>query len=198
MHKRLVHQLVNAEYPDLGSESKKWFVQVTEINPEMKQKIRERRLEEAKARVRKHVGFRWIVEALVGGDLTGLEPHMFAPLIARQDQPSLTLMELADRLKMRLKENRPVLVGHNCFTDLVFFYNCFIGPLPDTLEEFQTLIHGIFPVLIDTKYLATYDCGSMNPESSLEDVNRLVAKVSNPKIGMSEDYDQEVTNADSG
>lgn len=35
-----------------------------------------------------------------------------------------------------LKERKAPLVGHNCIYDILFFYNQFIAPLPDTFEDF--------------------------------------------------------------
>jgi poly(A)-specific ribonuclease len=123
------------------------------------------------------------VEALVGGDLDELDPKAFSPLMNKYQNPAFDIKQLADRVKGKLKQNRPVLVGHNIFCDLLFFYRCFIGPLPNTLEEFIAAIHDLFPVLADTKYLATYDCGALAPESSLEDLNRNLAHFETPKIG---------------
>lgn len=143
------------------------------------------RIRESDQRIRKHVGFRYIVEALAGGDLSDLEPAAFADLLPEDTDPFITAKVLADRIKERLKENRPILVGHNSFTDMVFFYRCFLGPLPNTVEEFIALIHETFPILVDTKFLATQDFDTMNPSSSLEELNKTLAKITSPRIGMS-------------
>ncbi|KAJ5584970.1 uncharacterized protein N7459_004770 [Penicillium hispanicum] len=182
MQKWLVHQLISAEYPSLTSRSKSHFVQIEHTDPDREKKTLEEKVKAAKYRIQKHVGCRWVVEALVGGDLTDLEPQALNALMARETQPKFTLKEVSDRLKARVAGNRPVFVGHNCFTDLVFFHQCFLGPLPDTVEEFQVRIHELFPMVVDTKYLATHDCGSLNPLSSLEEINRKMAKISLPKI----------------
>lgn len=95
----------------------------------------------------------------------------------------LDVQQLSERVKRQLKQNRPVMVGHNMFFDLLFFYRCFIGSLPDTLQEFNGAIHDLFPMLADTKYLATHDCGIMARHSSLEDLNNNLAHLKYPKIG---------------
>ena len=41
-----------------------------------------------------------------------------------------------------------VLVGHNCFIDLLHIYNCFIGKLPHSVVEFAELIHKSFPMCV--------------------------------------------------
>ncbi|KAJ5714761.1 uncharacterized protein N7483_011942 [Penicillium malachiteum] len=184
MERRFVHQLVTAEYPSLKSKSKSNFVQIEFADPERDKRNQIKKLNVLKQTIRKHVGCRWIIEALMGGDLTGIEEQSFKHLMGKPDDISYTMAELVSRVKCRLKKNRPILVGHNCFLDLMFLYRSFIGPLPDTFGEFQTLIHAAFPMVIDTKYLATHDAGSINPKSSLEDINRGLANVTVPTINI--------------
>lgn len=187
MQRLLVHELVRKEYPNLKSRSLKWgFIQITPSNPEEEKKAKaEERSRQASAALNKDIGFRWIIEALVGGDLSGLKPQAFAPLMPLDPLKGCTVDEIAKRLKQRLAENRPVLVGHNCLTDLVYIYSCFIGPLPAAVEEFQVAIHQLFPTILDTKYMATHGFSSMNPASSLQEENRNVAKLKVPRIGVS-------------
>jgi poly(A)-specific ribonuclease len=183
MEKWLVHQLITQEFPNLRSRNTSKFIQIDVADIECERVSQELKLNAKKAQLQKHIGFRWIAESLVGGNLEGLGAEMFNPLMRRIDNPSFGINRLADRVKQRLQENRPVLVGHNMFCDLLFFHACFLGPLPDTIEEFQTVIHELFPVLVDTKYLDTYDCGSINPTSSLTDLHAKLKDVNSPKIG---------------
>lgn len=183
MQKWLVHHLISDEYPNLTSRGASTFVQIELRDPGNEQLAFESKLKVKKERVRKHIGFRWIAEALVGGSLEELEPDAFQPLMKIIEQPTFGIQELSDKVKSRLKENRPVLVGHNMFCDLLFFHRCFLGPLPNTLVEFQTVIHDLFPLLADTKYMATHNCGSLNPMSSLEELNTTLAGIESPKIG---------------
>jgi poly(A)-specific ribonuclease len=181
-HKWAVHNLVKDEYPGLKTRGMPDCILIEQRNVgAMKYSDR---INESNLRIRKHVGFRWIVEALVGGDLSSLEPWMFESLLADVKGPLINAKILTERLKSRLKENRPILVGHNCFTDMVYFYQCFLGPLPEKVDEFISLIHQTFPILIDTKYLATLDHSALNPSSSLEELTKTLAKIHTPKIGM--------------
>ncbi|KAF3384999.1 hypothetical protein F1880_002980 [Penicillium rolfsii] len=177
-----VHTMVKAEYPSLKSRGMADCIQIEQRNGgamHYRQRMRESEL-----RIRKHVGFRWIVEALVGGDLSALEPSLFQPLLGEVQDPSMEVEALMKRLMSRLKENRPILVGHNCFTDLIYFYQCFLGPLPDKVEDFIHLIHRAFPIIIDTKYVATQDCDAVSPSSSLEELTKTLAKIHTPKIAI--------------
>ena len=181
--KRLLHQLISVEYPGLTSRGRSTFVQIEIRNQQSERIYFETRLKNRKDRIRNHIGFRWIAEALVGGNLDELDSEAFRPLMKRIDNPVLEIKQLSDRVKSRLKHNRPILVGHNIFCDLLFFHRCFIGPLPNTLQEFNAVIHDLFPMLADTKYLATHNCGALAPESSLEDLNTNLAHIEYPKIG---------------
>ncbi|EKV16031.1 CAF1 family ribonuclease, putative [Penicillium digitatum] len=182
MQKWLVHHLISDEYPNLTSRGASTFVQIEFRDPCNEQYTFETKLKVKMKRVRKQIGFRWIAEALVGGSLEELETDAFHPLMKIIEQPTFGVQQLSDKVKNRLQENRPVLVGHNMFCDLLFFYRCFLGPLPNTLVEFQTVIHDLFPMLADTKYMATHDCGSLNPMSSLEELNTTLAGIGSPKI----------------
>lgn len=46
----------------------------------------------------------------------------------------------------RPDKKKIVLVGHNCFMDLLHLYNCFFGKLPKTVEEFAELMSKSFPM----------------------------------------------------
>lgn len=181
MQKWTVHTLVKYEYPSLKSRGLPDCVQIEKRNGGAMRY--DQRMRESKFRIRKHVGFRWIVEALVGGDVN-LEASTFEPLLGDDRDLAIEAKSLMQRLKSRLKEDRPILVGHNCFTDLIYFYQCFLGPLPDKVDEFISLIHEAFPIVIDTKYLATQDWHAENPSSSLEELSRTLAKIRTPRIGM--------------
>ncbi|KAJ5785390.1 CAF1 family ribonuclease [Penicillium pulvis] len=182
MEKRLVHQLITAEYPKLKSRSRPMFVQIEVADPVKDKDMNEGKTNSLKTLIRGHVGCRWIVEALIGGDLSELPDKTFSSFIRQVGTPLFAEADLANNLRKHLQENRPVLVGHNCFMDLAFLYSGFIGQLPDSVEEFQTTIHSVLPNVVDTKYLATHDAGSINPSSSLEEINRKLVKISAPKI----------------
>jgi len=151
-----VHQIIRADYPQLQTNSRAEFIQIQhrdEKEQASENKALQQRLSQA---IFSQVGFRWVAEAIAGGDLSGVEPSLLSRHISGEapyDLKSFTAR--LDEIKSVLKSQRPTLVGHNCFLDLVYFYNHFYGPLPDTVEEFQQVIHKSFPLIIDTKYVAT-------------------------------------------
>jgi len=73
-------------------------------------------------------------------------------------------------LKEKLQKKQHVIVGHNLFMDLGFLYATFIGPLPPTLLGFQQAINEVFPVVFDTKYVASEGQDSMSPQTPLKDL----------------------------
>lgn len=182
--KRLVHQLVEVEYPGYVTIGRPTFVQIVYYDEDRENAIRDKRVQRVRERVWNETGFRWIAEALAGGDLSNLSPGYFGGIRANMGPVGQgeTLKDFVDDFKKNLKAHRPVLVGHNLFMDLIYFFRCFFGPLPDSVEDFQAMVHEHFPVLIDTKYLATHDCGSINPRSSLQEINDSLLQIPIPEI----------------
>lgn len=150
---------------------------------------RQAKLKRSTERITKHVGFRWVVEGLVGGDLSSLEPReletnsVIEPTKTNSTETKdgntskETVKTQWKGLLAQLRQKKPVLVGHNVFSDLVNFYKCFIGTLPERIEDFKAAIRELFPVVIDTKYLATYDQSLTPATSSLVEINTALRDV---------------------
>jgi len=183
--KRLVHQLVRAEYPELVSFSKRGFVQIVRFDKEREDKIAADRKRELTERINRQKGFRWIVEALLGNDITNLDlrecakdsvtgEHIFADMDEYRAQ--------FHRAQARLRRNPKMIVGHNCFLDLIYIYRTFIGKLPDTVIEFQQKLHALWPRIVDTKYMSTHNCGDISPVSSLEQIAAQLSDQEKPVI----------------
>lgn len=170
------------EYPSLVTVSERAFIQIIDYEENREKAVRAHRLKWTQQRVSKQTGARWIAEALAGGSLSQLSPEYFVSS-SRAAKPTCNPTVFADKLKRQVKDHRPVLVGHNLFMDMVYFCSCFFGPLPEKVEDFQAMTHGLFPTLIDTKYMATHDCGSINPTSSLTEINDNLSLVAIPRIG---------------
>jgi poly(A)-specific ribonuclease len=176
--KRLVHQLVRAEYPNLVTFSKRGFVQVVHFDAEREARISAGRKADLDERIGRQKGFRWVMEALLGNNIGKLDLTLSATDPITGDPVYADIHEYRakfNRAHANLRNRPRVLVGHNCFLDLVYLYKAFIGSLPDTVEEFTTEIHNRWPTIIDTKYMATHNCGDINPASSLEEIARQLA-----------------------
>ena len=78
-----------------------------------------------------------------------------------------------------------MLVGHNMLLDLIFFVSCFLGPLPDDIQEFLIMVRKLFPVLIDTKDLAHafHEDSPSYRKSSLEELDDELSHLDMPIIG---------------
>lgn len=190
--KRLVHQLIRAEFPELRSIGRSDCIKIIHYNEDREEENKARQKYAVKQRIKEATGFRWIIEALSprGGSIGELDPFYFARdehgLQISADIPA-TRSKLA-RAREALKRHQPALVGHNLFTDLVYFYRTFIGPLPDTLDEFREAVHEIFPRIVDTKYLATHDGGDLNASPTLQDIAETLGTQELPDIGQSRLY----------
>lgn len=179
-----MHQLVRAEHPDLVSISRPGFIQIVKYDEKREDDLKKQKMEAFKEKVARQVGLRWIVEGMCGGSLDNINPIMFAKGI--EGKPVwIDLRELKrahEEVKENLRDKRAVLVGHNLFMDLVNFYKCFFGPLPDKVEDFQAIIHQLFPLVIDTKYMATHNNSDLNARSGLEELDADFHKMPIPLI----------------
>jgi hypothetical protein len=132
---------------------------------------------------------RWIFEALVGGDLSDIDPDWFASKTSDnpKDQLPAIKKELA-QIIATLMRKKHVIVGHNLLMDLGFIYKTFIGALPAKVGHFQQMVHEHFPVVIDTKYLATHNTDAMNPRANLKELLDPFKKVHVPLIVLHEEH----------
>lgn len=182
--KRLVHQLVRAEYPGFVTIGRPGFIQIVAFDKEQEEKLQNSRTASFEGRLKRQIGLRWLVEAMVGGDLATIETYNLE--YSESDTPSQKHEGLFDRLQMK----KTILVGHNVFIDLIYFYACFFGQLPEKVEDFECRMHELFPRIIDTKYLATH--GINNPAISRSSLDELDEELSNltpaPVIGKSNPY----------
>ena len=52
-----------------------------------------------------------------------------------------------------IKSKKPV-IGHNCLSDIMRIYQCFVDELPKSYKQFKKVIHATFPEVYDTKHMA--------------------------------------------
>ncbi|CRG84169.1 Protein translocase subunit SecA [Talaromyces islandicus] len=182
--KRLVHQLVEKEYPLLTTFGRTDFVTITRYDKRREENILQQKIQRVEKRLVDHRGFRWIIEALTGGDLSQLEAKLFDSVVLDCGKLSrgTAIKNFAESVKSGLQKNRPPVVGHNLFTDVVYMWQCFFGELPDRVEDFAKLVHDKFPLLIDTKYMFTHDCGDVNPVASLASMDEALKGITDPEI----------------
>ena len=185
--KRLVHQLVHAEYPGFATIGRPGFIQIVAYDKEQEEEQQKARAAVFEGRLKRQIGLRWLVEAMVGGDLASIEPYNIE--YSKSGKPRQKHEGLFDRLQRK----KTVLVGHNVFIDLIYFYACFFGQLPERVEDFEHRMHELFPTIIDTKYLATHGTG--NPAISRSSLDELDEELSSltpaPEIGESQAYSEE-------
>ncbi|EAN32959.1 CAF1 family ribonuclease family protein [Theileria parva strain Muguga] len=55
-----------------------------------------------------------------------------------------------------VSKNNKILVGHNCFYDILHIYQTFYGDLPENVEDFKKKWVQVFPTIFDTKYISEY------------------------------------------
>lgn len=184
--RRLIHQLVRAEFPELvtigGRDNN---VKIIYRDACREKEFLRKKKHAVKEQIKRQTGFRWIVDAMIGKPLHRLDLLDFA-WDENRSRKAVNLPQLGAQwtyIRENLKTQHPVLIGHNCFLDFVYFYRKFIGTLPDTVEEFRSKIHELFPLVIDTKYMATHNCGDINPTSTLFEIDTKLLVQKKPRTG---------------
>ncbi|KAK5055173.1 hypothetical protein LTR84_012922 [Exophiala bonariae] len=185
---RLTHQVVRNEYPKLKTHGMGHFVQVT--NPTAEQQANQ---EETKARNRERevslaIGFRWILEAIMGGDISGL-PHYYVRSAFEEGKEPGDCDAFIRDLQAQLGTQTRAIVGHNCLTDIVNMYRCFFGDLPEKVEDFASKFHALFPLVLDTKYLATLGSATWS-NTSLRAVEEELNNEAKPSIHLPTGFDR--------
>ncbi|EXJ76846.1 hypothetical protein A1O3_10491 [Capronia epimyces CBS 606.96] len=185
---RLTHQIVRNEYPKLKTQGMGHFVQIT--NPTAEQQADEKEMREQfhEREVLNAIGFRWIIEAIAGGDISRM-PHFYVQAAYPEGEAPGNIQGFLDNVQSRLRSHKRALVGHNCLTDLVNLYRCFIGDLPDRVEDFSTRLKELFPILMDTKYIAGLGNKSW-ADTSLRAVESDLFSVDVPRIVLPPKFDR--------
>lgn len=191
--KCLIHQLVRAEYPELVTISRADFIQLESYNKERQEAQTARRSEGLERNIFHQAGLRHVFEAICS-NLEALLPH---ELISPTSSTVVSHKLLPSRLSandttldgkavsaIHSVQGKPILVGHNLFLDLVYLYACFLGSLPERVEEFLSALAKLFPVTVDTKYVADIiNHNSSAYNSSLDEVDDEFSKFPSPLIG---------------
>lgn len=181
--------------------SKQDFVQLVPFDKEREDVQLQRKVAWFENNLARQVGVRWLAEAIcpdvdtvlpkksvppsASGNLAALATSTF-PSIELTDEEREAHIFRFNELCKTLKEKRTVLVGHNLFLDLIYFYTFFFGQLPDRVDGFQKTIAQLFPLVIDTKYLADkINDNSPLYKSSLQEIDKELSKLPVPIIGMS-------------
>ena len=189
---RLVHQIVRNEYPVLKTTGKGHFIQITPFDDvrDMNERLQQARYRERD--ILRAIEFRWLIEAISGGDITRMPSEYFINALSSGVKPTDgedgALRKFVDGLQQRLNSRRRILIGHNCFTDLIYLYRCFIGELPPRLEDFQELIREMFPAVVDTKYIASF--GESWHSTSLQEVEEKLPTEGVPRVEVPVEFDR--------
>ncbi|KAL6241553.1 hypothetical protein RBB50_011576 [Rhinocladiella similis] len=185
---RLTHQTVRNEWPKFKTQGMGHFVQIT--NPTAEEQESERALREQMRErdIANAVGFRWVIEAIIGGDISRL-PHFYVNAGFPEGQAPEDIQAFLDKLQESLRKRKGAFVGHNCLTDLINMYRCFIGDLPERVEDFSAKLHDLLPIILDTKYLAGIG-GKHWADTSLQAVESDTSSVALPRIHLPPGFDR--------
>ena len=182
------------------SVSKSDIIQLYPFDQQREDAVLQRKMARYESDLARQVGIRWLAEAMcpdidkvlpkervppfASGNLEALKSLTYPPIEMTEERQEAHALRFG-QLCNTLKEKRTVLVGHNLFLDLIYFYTFFFGPLPDRVEGFQKTIAQLFPLVFDTKYLADkINDNSPLYRSSLQEIDQELSKLPLPIIGM--------------
>ena len=185
---RLTHQIVRNEFSGLETRGRGSFVEVTAPTSEETLSQRQILAEQREQDLNRAIGFRWIIEAIFGGNISNMPPEIINAGIANVDLQGKTPQQYVVDMEDKLRNRTKVLVGHNCFGDLVYLYECFIGPSPELIEDFVSEIKLLCPAVIDTKHIASF--ANRYGDTSLARVEAEMQQESLPKIIVPSEYDR--------
>lgn len=189
-HRKLVHDMLRTQFKDYRGYQPSFeatFMTIEKINVEKEEKIAAGRKGVYEVALKKEIGFRYIIEALsTGGDITKIPTSMF--IVSHDGESSVWLdagkieRDLAD-IQKKLEKKLRTIIGHNMFMDMAFVYQAFIGELPESVVDFQSEIHRLFPRVIDTKFIATSaGHAGFQDSSSLSELHNKYKDKSTPVI----------------
>ncbi|KAF2218909.1 ribonuclease H-like domain-containing protein [Elsinoe ampelina] len=170
--KRLIHQIVRSDFEKLVTFPRRGTIQVRHLDQDREDAIKRQKMKETKERIYRQTGFRWVIEAIAGRSFANIDWQTFVEY-NEEGQIIPANFDIKARFQrcQHLLQNKPrPVIGHNMFLDLIYLYQTFIGQLPETVEGFASKINELFPVIVDTKYVATHECGDINPMSSLQQI----------------------------
>ncbi|RYC64733.1 hypothetical protein CHU98_g1453 [Xylaria longipes] len=107
-------------------------------------------------------GIRYVFDALAGEEFASKIKQSWIPggtqncridSLSHNNRQGFGCAPDMSQVEAVFKARSPIIVGHNLFHDLAFIYRTFFGRLPETLDQFLSTIHKLFPRIIDTKYM---------------------------------------------
>ncbi|KAI6380264.1 hypothetical protein MCOR25_001693 [Pyricularia grisea] len=177
LQRRLVYQILESEFSHnclrAVPKCNNGFMQITQKGIDAAEETAIlQRMSERKAAIREQTGFRFVFEALIGGDFAD-EINLGLILTPEEYQTKGAATDTRAKLRAieaKAKERTRVIVGHNSLFDLCFMYRSFIGTLPTSLQQFKIDIQAMFPRYVDTKYMATQNARNLEAGHTLEEL----------------------------
>jgi len=170
LEKRVIHYAVRSEHPRLRTIGRQDGVEIRLFDPERETYYQKKRADELRERINRQKGFGYVIDALAGKNIANIDVRSFTkhPESGRYDCVNRDARARFQRCQALIHNKPKTIVGHNLFLDMIYLYRTFFGELPDTVEEYCEKLHELFPMVVDTKYLATAECGDNMPTSSLQ------------------------------
>lgn len=188
LQKRLVHQLVQDQFPQFRAVSRQGGTYMEIIDFTSQTPDSEMVLQRLQA-ISKQTGARILWDAICGQPFA----RTIDTRVIAGDDP-VKFMQLRTEIngyESRLRNKSPVVIGHNILMDLCFLHCKFVGHMPNSLQEFRSVTRERLPRIVDTKYLFTRGGNEMSPDHNLSECftamesQQLPVVASDPSYGYS-------------
>lgn len=163
LQKRLVHQLLQDQWPDLQAVSRHGGT-CMEIFHSSAQTSGAINVQNYFA-VGKQIGASLLWDAICGQPFAN--DIELSRVVGTNPVKMLQMEAELKEYEARLRNRRPIVIGHNILMDLCFLHSSFVAPVPESLQEFRALTRARIPRIVDTKYLFTRGGDEMSPDYSL-------------------------------
>lgn len=181
LQKRLIHQLVEAEFKDCRAYSRSGsaYMEVVELEA-IEQRSSGRVKAQRKQAIVKQTGLRFLWDAICGRLFADkIDPDL---IVGEEPARIIQLKKDLKEYERRLRNQSPIFVGHNILWDLCFLHSTFVGSLPERVEDFRAIVRERLPRIVDTKYLFTRGGHEMLPDQNLAECFATVKTEKRPAV----------------
>ena len=181
LQKRLIYQLVETEFMCCRAYSRAGsaYMEVVELDTK-ENRLAGRVKAQRKQAVIRQTGLRFLWDSICGQLFVDkIDPDL---VVGEDPVKIIQLRKDVKEYERRLRNQKPIFVGHNLLWDICFLHNTFVGSLPDNVEDFRTVVRERLPRIVDTKYLFTRGGHEMLPDQSLAECFAAVKSESLPAI----------------
>lgn len=181
LQKRIIHQIVETDFNDCRAYSRAGSAYMEVMELEVKDLQAAGRVKaERKQAVVKQTGVRFLWDAICARLFADkIDPDL---IVGEDPVKIIQLKRDLKEYERQLRNQGPILIGHNILWDLCFLHSTFVGPLPEKVESFRNIVKEQLPRIVDTKYFFTRGGHEMLPDYNLAECYAAIKNEKHPVL----------------